>query len=204
MSPLLCDRSSPEQTRICLFQIPGCPHRPTQVKRPFPPLCPSQRPDNSSTSSNLILTITLLTWCWAHSCIGTFKKRNWGSEWLGVGCSGLPSSKAELRWNCRLTALWSWIQGKSRPSRPSRKDLLSDFNHRAPGKAVCILLCVFCSLQWVAQFSEKPAITVPGGLLFKCRFMLAALCYLEDCLGDYFGSKRASLVAQTVKNLLAM
>lgn len=124
MSPLLCDRSSPEQTRICLlFQIPGCPHRPTQVKQPSSPLWPSQRPDNSPTSSNLILTITLLTWCRAHSCIGTFKKRDWGSEWSGVGCSGLPSSKAELRWNqadCSLklnsssptTLLKKWALGK--------------------------------------------------------------------------------------------
>ena len=70
--------------------------------------------------------------------------------------------------------------------------------------AVCIVLCVFCSRQWVAQFSEKTAIIIPGGLLFKYRFMLAASSYLEECLGDYFGSKRASLVAQTVKNLLAM
>lgn len=49
-------------------------------------------------------------------------------------------------------------------SLPSRKGCFLTSAGRAPGKAAFILLNVFLSSQWVAQFSEGPAITFLGGL----------------------------------------
>lgn len=74
-------------------------------------------------------------------------------------------------------------------SLPSRKGCFLTSAGRAPGKAAFLLLNVFLLTQWVAQFSEGPAITFLGGLLLRNTELCQMHQPTKRLFRHYFGGK---------------